>query len=308
MFKNIKYFSIAAWIFLLYNFYVVLGGAYVRATSSGAGCGAHWPLCKGEVIPQFSVLHTIIEFTHRASSGIVLVGGIILFIWSFYCTEKSNPIRKSAGLVLVFILIEALLGAALVLLKLVDKDASLNRAAMMPFHLIATFMLLGFLTLTAVWASQIQVRKIVWFKKNLFSCYSLLGGILVVGATGAVTALGDTLFKPNYVGEGIVSDIQFKSHILKSVRIFHPIIAIIISFYCIFTCLKLTNEYSSPNQRFLCKTILTILVVQMGMGFANILLLAPIWLQILHLFMADFLWVLVILFLNEYLSSPEVYP
>src|SRR5665213_3823423 len=54
-----------AWFAVFYNVAVILWGALVRATGSGAGCGNHWPLCNGQVIPVSPGLHTVIEFTHR---------------------------------------------------------------------------------------------------------------------------------------------------------------------------------------------------------------------------------------------------
>ena len=303
MFKSQKYFSRYAWIYLIYNFYVVLGGAYVRATGSGAGCGAHWPLCKGTIVPNFSLIHTLIEFTHRASSGIVSIGAILLLVWAFICTATGNPIRKSALLSFLFIVIEALLGAVLVLFALVENNSSNFRAIMMALHLVATFMLLASITLTAAWSSNFPIMKITPHKKYLLQIFSVIIGLLIVGASGAITALGDTLFHPSYVGEGLISDIEYKSHILKSIRIYHPVLAIVISIYCVITCWKITTANSSNIQRRLCQMITIIVTLQILLGFMNIALLAPVWMQIIHLFTADLLWVTAIIFFNLALSE-----
>lgn len=303
MFKNQTYFSRYAWVYLAYNFYVVLGGTYVRATGSGAGCGAHWPLCKGKFIPDFSFIHTVIEFTHRAASGVVTLGAIILIIWAYTSTHKKNPIRKSALFVGLFVTLEALLGAALVLFSLVENDSSIIRAVMMALHLTTTFMLLASITLTAAWASNFPAMNIHFRKKNLVSIFIVIFGLIIVGSTGAITALGDTLFHPLYVGEGIISDLEYKSHILKSLRVYHPILAILISFYTIFICWKITPINSSATQIKFCKIISFIIVTQILCGFINILLLAPVWMQIVHLFTADILWVTTILFFNIALAD-----
>jgi cytochrome c oxidase assembly protein subunit 15 len=196
MFKNQKYFARYAWIYLFYNLYVVLGGAYVRATGSGAGCGNHWPLCTGAFVPDLSVIHTIIEFTHRISSAIVTIGVILLVVWSFTSTSKASPIRKAASFSFLFIVVEALLGAALVKFDLVANNSSNFRAVMMALHLVTTFMLLASIALTAFWASNFPVMKIVFPKKNVVLILCLVLALLLVGASGAITALGDTLFRP----------------------------------------------------------------------------------------------------------------
>lgn len=305
MFKNKKNFAKYAWVYLIYNFYVILGGAYVRATGSGAGCGAHWPLCKGEIVPNFSLIHTIVEFTHRASSAIVTIGAIVLLVWAFQCTNKRDPIRKSAIFVFLFILVEALLGAALVLFELVANNSSNFRAVMMALHLVTTFMLLASITLTAAWASNFPVFKLKIQHHTFFSFVVVIFGLLIVGSSGAITALGDTLFRPLYVGEGLLSDIEYKSHILKSIRIYHPVLAILVSFYTVYICWKVTSPSSLKSQKFLCKLITAIVVLQICLGVINIALLAPIWMQIVHLFIADLLWVCAILFFNIVFSGQD---
>jgi cytochrome c oxidase assembly protein subunit 15 len=304
MLRKQKYFARYAWIYLIYNFYVVLGGAYVRATGSGAGCGQHWPLCNGTFMPNFSVLHTIIEFTHRLSSGIVSVGAIILLIWAFLCTGKKDPIRKSAVCVFLFIVVEALLGAILVLYALVADNSSYFRAVMMALHLVTTFMLLASIALTAAWSSHFPVMKINFQKKHIYSIFIAIIGLLIVGASGAITALGDTLFHPLYVGEGLVSDLQYKSSILKSIRVYHPVLAIVVSLYTVPVCWKIisTTLQSSALARKLCKLITVSVSLQILFGFINIALLAPVWMQIIHLFTADLLWVAAVLFFNVVLS------
>ncbi|MES2615007.1 MAG: COX15/CtaA family protein [Bdellovibrionota bacterium] len=303
MFKNKKYFSRYCWIYLVYNFYVILGGAYVRATGSGAGCGAHWPLCQGEVVPNFSLIHTIIEYTHRASSLVVTIGAVLLLVWAFTTTNKGNPIRKSSVALFLFIIVEALLGAVLVKFALVANNSSHFRAIMMALHLITTFMLLASITLTAAWASNFPTPKINFQNKNIFSAFAVLIGLLIVGASGAITALGDTLFRPLYVGEGLISDLQHSSHILKSIRVYHPVFAIVVSVYTAVTCWKMNIQSSSKISNILCKIIISVVVIQISLGFLNIALLAPVWMQIAHLFAADLLWVSVVLYFNNKLSD-----
>src|SRR5215467_12703113 len=72
--------SAFAWGVLAYNVAVIAWGAFVRASGSGAGCGRHWPLCNGEVVPRPTSVATVIEATHRATSGLALVGVVGLLV------------------------------------------------------------------------------------------------------------------------------------------------------------------------------------------------------------------------------------
>jgi heme A synthase len=217
-------------------------------------------------------------------------------------TKKFDPVRISAIVAFAFVLIEALLGAGLVLFRLVAGDSSLSRTIFMSLHLVATFILIASISLTAAWSSGLNVLKINVESKKLLPVSLIVIGLFIVGMSGAITALGDTLFKPNYVGEGVISDISNADHFLKSLRIYHPIIAIIVALYTVFTSWILTNKSSSPIAKKLAMSITAIFLVQIITGFINVALLAPVWIQILHLLIADIAWILCILFASQILS------
>ena len=120
-------FARFAWGVLAYNVAVILWGALVRATGSGAGCGGHWPLCNGDVLPNVSQIGTVIEFTHRVMSGVALVLVVAMFVWARKAFAPGHAARRWATWSLVFILTEALLGASLVLLGHVARNESVGR-------------------------------------------------------------------------------------------------------------------------------------------------------------------------------------
>ena len=274
---KMKNYSRFAWAFLAYNFYVILGGAYVRATGSGAGCGEHWPLCNGVVVPNFSTFHTIIEYTHRVSSGIVGIGSIILLVWAFKVTKKKDPIRISAIIAFCFVVFEALLGAGLVIFGLVANNSSYFRAIVMSLHLVATFILIASISLTAAWSSGFKFNKFNMQTKKFLPVSLIIVGMFVVGMSGAITALGDTVFRPNF--------------------------AIIVAIYTVFTAWSLTNKNSSSIQKKLTFSITGIFILQIFIGFINIALLAPVWMQIIHLLIADIAWIFCVLFCSQALSE-----
>src|SRR5664279_4937818 len=110
-------FARFAWGVVAYNLAVVLWGAFVRATGSGAGCGNHWPLCNGTATPHSASAATIIEFTHRVTSGLDLALVALLVVWAFRRFPRQHPVRLGATLSALFLITEALVGAALVLLQ-----------------------------------------------------------------------------------------------------------------------------------------------------------------------------------------------
>src|SRR6266481_5513389 len=164
-----------AWGVLAFNLFVILWGAYVRASASGAGCGSHWPLCNGEVVPRAPRLETIIEFTHRVTSGLALFAVVGLVIWSAVSYPRGHRARRMAIVSLIFILTEALLGAGLVLFQLVAQDASVGRAFYLSLHLVNTLFLLGALALTA-WYSRESATPGRWSR---VSAGTLLVAIIV---------------------------------------------------------------------------------------------------------------------------------
>ncbi len=283
---------------LVYNVFVILIGAIVRATGSGAGCGSHWPSCNGQVIPTSPQLETLIEFFHRITSGISIIFVLILIIWVFRNFKKKTKIRSAARFVFIFIVVEAFIGAGLVLFELVGDNSSLMRVLMIAFHLVNTFLLLGSNALLYEWLKYGEPKKLLITRnaKQLFILMTVL--FLVLGASGAITALGDTLFPANSLSEGIQQDMSGENFLLQ-LRVYHPIIAVMIGLGIYFIhnnfLKKSKNEKLNQYSRYLAGLFLFQLLV----GVLNVLLLAPIWIQLVHLLMADIIWIIFVLWLNQ---------
>jgi heme A synthase len=292
---RINNFAKYAWGVLAYNLIVILWGAYVRATSSGAGCGSHWPLCNGVVIPRQPQIETVIEFTHRLMSGLSLLLVVVMFIWAFRSFNRGNTVRLGSTLSLIFIITEALVGAGLVLFQWVAHDASVGRAISIVIHLLNTFMLLAALTLTAWWASGGKPIRVQG--KGLSAWLLGIGilGTLIMGASGAIAALGDTLFPAVSLLSGIQQDFSPTAHFLIRLRLFHPTIAIIVGIFLIISVGVINLRTSDSTVRRFARLLSVIIAVQLGAGFINVLLLAPVWMQIIHLLLADLVWILLIL-------------
>lgn len=303
---NQRNFVPFAWAVLVYNIGVILWGAFVRATGSGAGCGSHWPLCNGELIPRPEQIETIIEFSHRLTSGLALILVIVLLVWAFRAFPIGHLVRKSAVYTTLFILLEALIGAGLVLLDLVAENSSVARAFSTALHLINTFFLLGALTLTARWASQPLRLQIKGVGASAWLLGAAFFSMIVVGMSGAIAALGDTLFPISSLAEGIEQDFSPTAHFLIRLRIWHPIIAVISGLLVILATGIVTVLRMGTITRRLGQAIMLVVLVQFGVGFLNVALLAPVWMQMIHLLMADLVWILLILFIAESLGKRDV--
>lgn len=301
---KLKIFAPYTWGVLGWNLIVILWGAYVRATSSGAGCGQHWPLCNGEVIPQAPDVSMRIEFTHRLLSGGALLLIAIMVIWGFRITNKDHPVRKGLVAAGILIVIEALLGAGLVLFELVEENSSAARAVAVALHLANTFLLVGSLSLTAFWASG---GKGMHLKGQGLKAWLLGGGlvgILIIGMSGAVTALGDTLFPVNTLAEGIVADLDPNAHFLVRLRVYHPAIAIVVALYSLYLVRTLFQQKNGMARKFLVALVVAG-VAQLVLGLTNLLLLVPITTQLLHLLTADLVWIIYVLTTATILAKPQ---
>lgn len=292
-----------AWAFLFYNVLVVVWGALVRATGSGAGCGSHWPLCNDEWIPQHPQFHTLIELTHRGMSGAALVGVVAFWAWSRRRFPRGHLARQAAGAALFFMVLEAALGAGLVLLKLVEHDASLLRAGYLSIHLINTFLLLAALTLLAWASSRPALVKSRWRLPQSGLWGMAVIGLLGVGMLGGLAALGDTLFPAASLHEGWASDWAAASHLLLRIRIFHPLLAVLVGTYVI-TLAWMQRPAAPGAARASADALMAAVLAQWGIGLLDLIRLAPVGLQLLHLLTADLTWIALVLCIANRLETP----
>ena len=313
---------------LAYNLAVIVWGAYVRASGSGAGCGSHWPSCNGEVVPLRPSTATLVEYSHRVSSGLVLVLVAVLAAWAFRAAPKGHPLRRGAVLSLVFTLSEAAVGAGLVLFKLVAHDESLARALAISTHLLNTLLLLASLTLAAYAAGAFRTAAASGGAAGLaaggtvaphrgvgrggrerrprpgWSFALALAATMAIAATGAVAALGDTLFPATSLGQGLAQDLSPASHLLLRLRTVHPLLAIALGAYLLYLCNQVVASGAAGAAARRHANRLRLLVIgQWTLGLLNIALLAPVWLQLTHLLVADLLWIVLVLLALETLAA-----
>jgi heme A synthase len=308
-------FVLYAWSVLAYNVVVILWGAVVRATGSGAGCGEHWPLCQGVVIPHAAQIATLIEFAHRVSSGMAVILVLLLVVFAFRRFTSGHPARRCAAAALLFTLTEGLIGAALVVFGQVGNNASMSRALILSLHLINTFLLLASLTLTAKSAGAARPgakpledvapagEARIGNSEPLLLWYAVgLLGALAMAVTGTITALGDTLFHSTSLAQGFELDFSAAASPLLRLRIIHPLIAVAAGGYLILLAVRAVGSPVSPSARRLACWLLALVTFQFLLGLLNLVLLAPLGTQLLHLLTADVIWITLVLLSSEVLG------
>lgn len=292
-----------AWFVLAYNVAVIVWGSAVRATSSGAGCGDHWPLCEGTVFLHHPAVATLIEFSHRLTSGIDTLCVLALFFWTFAATPKRHLARSLVVAVLVFTFIEALLGALLVLLGLTANNPSPERAFYLGLHLTNTLLLLAVLALTAHFLSRrtANLRGTVTLRRPVLALTGLIA-ILIVGVSGSLAALGDTLYPAHHLFSAIAQDFSSRSSWLLRIRWLHPAIAITAG---VFIVALVLGALRHPAHRALALSVLFLLGLQYLLGLLDLVLLAPTWMQMTHLLGADLLWIALVLLAARLCLVPQ---
>ncbi len=298
-----------AWITLIAIVLVILWGAFVRVTGSGAGCGSHWPLCNGELVPRAPSAETLIELSHRLTSGVALLMVVALVVIVRRCFPAGHTARRYAYWTLFFMLGEAAVGAGLVLFELVAENASMARAMFMAVHLCNTFLLLGALVLTLDASAEgrghgrpawSRLWRGIWRADQHAVRFLGLGllGCMLLGASGAVAALGDTLFPASSLEEALRQDLAASSHILIRLRLLHPAIALVSAAVLLLLAGAARRDHDAglapPRAARLANALTVLVLSQVALGFINVALLAPAAIQLLHLLLADALWIVLV--------------
>jgi heme A synthase len=288
-----------AWFFVAYLIVVILFGAWVRIAGAGAGCGNHWPTCNGDVIPQAPEMKTVIEYTHRVTSGLC---GLLVLGLVFWARRVNRPVFYASLATLFFILVESFIGAVLVKKELVAGDASVSRAIVISLHLVNTMLLTAAAATVAWWASR-GSAAIPRISVSRGMIVAVLFCLVLTSVTGAVTALGDTLFpkQPALDGSLIASvrgDLSVGQHFLVRLRVLHPLVAVVSAMIVLAVSLGLRRQVkgtSAGELRLvrLLKSWQHAVLSQLVLGVVNIALAAPGWMQIVHLLMAQALWLVV---------------
>lgn len=231
----------------------------------------------------------LVEYSHRVSSGLSLAFVAGLFVWAFLLFPKKSFQRKAASFALLGIFLEAMVGAMLVLLRYVEHDQSTGRVFSIALHLVNTLFLTAALTLSAESASFGDKARFLQAGLPLRRwAIALIFAFALVGAFGALTALGDTLFRPETLEGGLRADWVEGAHITEKLRVFHPIFALVWAALLFPVSGRFLGETLFRRRASLLFLLVT---ANLLLGAANVILLAPVWLQIVHLAFANGIWI-----------------
>jgi heme A synthase len=296
-------YAALGWSVLALTLIVILGGAVVRATGSGAGCGETWPRCRGHLIPFSPTSETLIEFTHRLTTVALAIAIVALIVWTRRLFPPHHRVRRTLWVALGLFVLESLIGASLVVFGWVDTDASIGRALVVPLHLVNTFLLVAALALVAHFGGggerfEVHLER-PWDRR-------VLGGlviILVIAASGALNALADTLHEAESVVGGIRAEFGRAAPFLLRLRTVHPVVAVA-GGIAVYVLAGRLAGLAGPVARRLARAVQVVVWAQFAIGIANIALLTPLEAQIVHLLAADALWILFVLLGARVLAVP----
>lgn len=285
MFRSFPSTPVLAWVTLAGNVLVILQGAVVRVTGSGAGCGSHWPTCNGQIVPLAPTAHTAIEFGHRLLSLGVLLLGAWLLRRAFRLRRENPGLFVFAAAGFGFLIVEALLGAATVLFGLTGDNATTARGVMVASHLVNSVLLVGTLAAAVLYATGRARWPLRPGSQGVLATTLGVGlvGMLVLTFSGGIAAMGNTMFPSESLAQGIAADFDPSSHPLVRLRILHPLIAISVGIYLFISLGFAWWLKPAPEARPLARALVGTYLIQLVIGTANLAFLAPIPLQLLHL-------------------------
>ncbi len=291
----IRIFHKLCWILVVYTVLVIIWGAWVRISHSGDGCGNHWPLCDGSYIPIAPSQKTLIEYFHRLTSGFYGIFVLGLAIAAFRIFPKKSAGRQVAFTTFFLMVIEALLGAALVLKGLVGENATIFRLSVMTLHQMNSLLLTGSTVILALVTKPTRnplALQVSW--KGVFAHGSNWIIFMLIPATGAWAALANTLFPSQNLQEGLQKDLASDSPWILKLRIVHPILALVIGLALIFKFFKNSERSHVVKDGDLAKANLQVagaLSIAVLFGILTLLFLSPIWMKLVHLTIAQLVWI-----------------
>jgi cytochrome c oxidase assembly protein subunit 15 len=278
-----------SWGIIAYTIAIILWGAWVRLSGSGDGCGDHWPLCNGEVVPSELVKKTWIEYSHRISTavyGVLILAQVWLTRKNF---PRKHPSRFWAVMTLIFTITEALIGRQLVTSGLVNESTDISRLIVMPLHLINTSLLLfsGVMTAESVGHSNSLRCALSPEARKKGGAYVI--GFSLVLISGAIAALGSHLMPSESLLHGLAKDLAADSHPAVKLRLFHPLLALTIP-VALLSFARISSA-SNPHsfQAIWYRRFAITVCCAIAVGVATLGLLAPMWLKVTHLLMTNIL-------------------
>ena len=278
-----------AWAVLAATVITIVSGDIVQATESGAGCGENWPRCDGSLLPGIDDAATAIEFTHRMLTVALTAAVVWLVVAVFRSQPRGTSLRRISTWLVGFLVLEILIGAALVAFGWVEDDASVGRVVADALHVVNTFFLVGAAALLVFVVTRGPSRPPLQRRHPDRLLVAGAAVIVLIAMSGAINSLADTLFPADSVLEGLREEFGDTAPFLVRMRVLHPAIAVI-GGGLVFMAVR-TLEPRTPYGRRAAGVAMAVIGAQFVAGIVNIALLTPLETQIVHLLLAEALWV-----------------
>jgi heme o synthase len=298
--SGVAKFTSFAWFALVYNLAVVAWGVFVRASKSGDGGGAQWPLLDLDHQPMNGEIARLIEGSHRVTSSLCGVFAIILTIMAFRIFGKGHQVRLFSAVALFFTVLEGAIGAALVKFELVTTNDSVARVGVMSFHVISTMLLVSAIALAAMSSMGVGRIQLRGNGSILPIGLSSILGMFVLAVSGAVSALGHTLMPVNDV---VAVAANPDSHWMQRLQPLHPYLSLAVGLMLLLTAGLISHLRPGDRVKKAMKIMVVAFGGQLAMGLANIQLGAPIWMQMVHLVLGDVVFISMIVAMALALTS-----
>lgn len=279
----------ASWLLVGYTILIIIWGAWVRLSGSGDGCGDHWPLCNGQMIPEAAPTKTLIELSHRVSTALYGIFVLIQIIATRRVFPKGHPSRFWSLMTLLFTITEALIGRSLVKEGLVNTSEDLSRLIVMPLHLVNTSLLLFSGVMTAESLKYGEFLKRAFSREDTKRWILYLVSLVIILSTGAIAALGSHLAPSESLLQGLSKDLSTDSHLAVRLRLLHPFFALGLPlFLALFMPLSISGRPTTSQGLWYRRFGIAVLVA-LSIGIGTLVLLAPLWLKVTHLLMTNLL-------------------
>ena len=264
------------------TFVLIAVGGLVRATDSGLGC-PDWPLCFGNWLPPAD-LHAWIEHTHRLTAAVFvgpLVGAVGL-ITVFTRRRRDLPLLAAAVIAGVLVIVQSLLGAAVVLQGLAAELVTAHLAMALTVFAAVIFIAerASHGPMPAAHARPGLTRLIGITAVAIFA--QMLLGSWVTGR-GAGLAYADFPLMNGSVLPGVVGSEQ-------AIHLAHRLMSLVVAGLVIWSALAVRRSTDLGLPRSLALWMVALVVVQIALGGLNVVSRLSALFVVPHLAVGAALW------------------
>ncbi|WP_252314695.1 heme A synthase [Sinobaca sp. H24] len=267
---------------------VLIQGSLVTKTGSGEGCGATWPLCFGEVIPDSPALETIIEYSHRLWSGLMGLFVIILAVWAWKKLPHLRETKFMALMAVLFIVFQGMMGAGAVIWGNSSLVLALHFGiSTISFATVVLLTILAFENKKNAPAPTVSKGYRNYLLFVIIYCYAVIYTGAYVKHTDATYACEGFPLCNNQIIPDISGALGFQIGIHFAHRVFATILFIFIAILMIWTIRRFASSASLKTASIL---VFALTIVQIAAGISVVYVTAYLASALTHAITVTFLF------------------